>query len=141
MSVRDRSADGAEKVITFQAVRSSGSSRREFKRHRDIDQRSSEWKQSKSHRKTRAAGNTWRKIREKERRSEKAQKVIIEHSESACANHVCNAFAFCFWSFYAFFDFPILTFCGKQSRKESLKIAPKNVPIFSCSKYSSSNLF
>ena len=46
------------------------------------------------------------KSREKERLSEREQKVIIEHSESACANHVCNAFAFCFWSFYAFFDFP-----------------------------------
>ena len=66
----------------------------------------------------------WKRA-EGERLFEKAQKVIIEHSESACANHVCNAFAFCFWSFYAFFDFPILTFCGKQSRKESLKIAPE----------------
>ena len=93
MSVRDRSADGAEKVITFQAVRSSGSSRREFKRHRDIDQRSSVWKQSESHRKTRAAGNTWKRA-EGERLSERAQKVIMKHSGSACANHVCNAFVF-----------------------------------------------
>ena len=140
MGVRDRSSDGAEKVITFQAVRSSGSSRREFKRHRDIDQRNSVWKQSESHRKTRAAGNTRRKIREKERRSERAQKVIMKHSESACANHVCNAFVFCFWSFLSVFDFP---FCwkSKQRRNENLNLAPKNVPIFSCSKYSSSNLF
>ena len=60
-----------------------------------------------------------------EHMEKRAEQVIIEHSESACANHVCNAFAFCFWSFYAFFDFPFLTFCVKQSREESLKIAPK----------------
>ena len=43
---------------------------------------------------------------QRERRSESEQKVIMKHSVSACANHVCNAFVFCFWSFYAFFDFP-----------------------------------
>ena len=83
-------------------------------------------------------GNTWKRA-ERKRWSERAQKVIMKHSGSACANHVCNAFAFCFWSFYAFFDFPFWR-KSKDRRKETLNIAPKIVPIFSCSKISSSNL-